>query len=101
MIHEDFNGASPRFYAKFVRTLPTRDDLMKQFVAAMSNLPDSATIVEVGMGNGSLAELLLQTFPTIASYVGVEPAQAMVADLSSSLVSDHRFTAINQRFEEW
>lgn len=101
MIHEDFNGAMPRFYAKFVRTLPNRDNLMQQFVAATSNIPDGAIIVEVGMGSGSLAELLLQTFPTIDQYVGIEPAGAMVAALPSSLVLDDRFTTINQGFEDW
>ncbi len=101
MIYEDFNGAGPRFYAKFARSLPNRDNLMEQFIACIGDLPNGASVVEIGMGSGSLAELLFQRFPTIGRYVGIEPAADMVASLPSSLITDGRFTAMNQGFEEW
>lgn len=101
MIHEDFNGAGPRFYAKFVQLLPHRNALMELFVAELVALPSSAVVVEVGMGNGSLAQQLLQQLPAISRYVGIEPAEAMVAAIPQDLLSDSRFQVVNRGFEDW
>lgn len=74
---------------------------MEQFVASLGSLPFSATIIEIGMGNGSLTSELLSAYPMISRYIGIEPAEAMVAAISASLRSDSRFKAINERFEAW
>ncbi len=101
MIYEDFNGAAPRFYAKFVPLLPQRTVLMEGFLAVLHGLPEGALVVDVGMGSGSLADTLFGRFPQIGQYIGIEPAEAMVAAIPSHLLADTRFSVVQQGFEDW
>jgi SAM-dependent methyltransferase len=75
-------------------------DITKAIVAATQSLLPHSHALEIGMGSGSLAALLLAKNPAIQTYYGLEPAEEMRAYMSASLEANPRFQLVTDPFQK-
>jgi len=96
---EIYSSSAAGLYVRLARLLCETDCLTEALLGQLADLPTGATIIEIGSGSGDLAREVLGRFSF--NYVAIEPSPEMVQHMPAQLVSDTRFTLIQEPFEKY